>query len=128
MLNVVAAILKNNDNKILIAKRQQGKSIAGFWEFPGGKIEQGETPEEALIRELKEEMYIDIAIDNYFGENVHSYDTITIKLIAFQGSIVNGNIKLSVHDDCRWVGIEELKNFNFAPADIYFVEKLMDNK
>lgn len=128
MLNVVAAILKNNDNNILIAKRQQGKSMAGLWEFPGGKIEKGETSEEALIRELKEEMDIDIAIDNYFGENVHSHDTITIKLIAFQGSIVKGNIKLSVHDECRWVSIEELKNFNFAPADIYFVDKLMENK
>jgi 8-oxo-dGTP diphosphatase len=102
--------------------------MGGFWEFSGGKIELEETPEEALIRELKEEMDIDLAIDNYFGEIVHSYDTNTIKLIAFQGSIVKGNIKISVHDECRWVNIEELKNFNFASADIYFVEKLMNNR
>lgn len=64
-----------------------------FLEFPGGKIEPGETPKEVLVRELKEEMDIDIIIDNYFGENIYSYDTITIKLIAFQGIIVKGNLR-----------------------------------
>ena len=72
MINVVAAILEKED-KILIAKKKEGKPLAGFWEFPGGKVENGETLEKALIRELKEEMDIEIEIKDYVGESIHDY-------------------------------------------------------
>lgn len=66
MINVVAAVIKNDNGKILITQRNLKKSQGGWWEFPGGKIEQGETREEAIIREIKEELTIDIKVDSYF--------------------------------------------------------------
>ena len=81
MIEVTAAILEDG-NKIMIARRGKGKHLAGFWEFPGGKIEQDETPEICLIRELKEEFEIDVSIGSYIGESVFKYPEKTIKLIG----------------------------------------------
>lgn len=125
MVDVVAAILQNDKKEILIAKRKQGKSQGGLWEFPGGKVEPGEKPEESLARELREEMNIEVEVGQYFGENIHHYENIIIKLIAFRGRIVSGKIDLIDHDDYVWVDAEELNKYNFAPADIPLVERLL---
>jgi 8-oxo-dGTP diphosphatase len=125
MIDVVAAILQNNNKEILIAKRKQGKSQGGLWEFPGGKVEKGERPEESLMRELIEEMSIEIEVDKYFAENIHHYESISIRLIAFKGRITKGKIELKDHDEYAWVSIEKLINFQFAPADIPIVKKLI---
>lgn len=118
MINVVAAILQKEE-KILIAKKRKGKPLAGFWEFPGGKIEIGEIPEEALIRELKEEMDIEIEVNKYIGESVYDYgNNKIVSLKGYTATIKDGEIKLSDHDEYRWITLEEIQEYNMAPADI----------
>lgn len=124
MIKVVAAILKKED-KILIAKKREGKPLAGMWEFPGGKIEEGETPEESLIRELREEMDIKIKVKEYVGESIYDYgDGKVISLKGFTAEIVEGNIKLTDHDEYKWVTLEEIYNYKVAPADIPLISKI----
>ena len=124
MIKVVAAILKKED-KILIAKKREGKPLAGMWEFPGGKIEEGETPEESLIRELREERDIKIKVKEYVGESIYDYgDGKVISLKGFTAEIVEGNIKLTDHDEYKWVTLEEIYNYKVAPADIPLISKI----
>ena len=123
MINVVAAVIKN-EGKILIAKRNLKKSQGGLWEFPGGKIELNESREAAIIREIKEELTIDINVENYIGEKIFNYPDKDVNLIALECKIINGNIKLLEHEDAKWIDISDLDNFEFAPADMFIVEKL----
>lgn len=124
MINVVAAIIKNEGGKILIAKRNLKKSQGGLWEFPGGKIEKDETREEAIIREIKEELTIDIKIDNYLAEKIFNYPDKDINLIAMECTQIGGNVELTEHEDYKWVTSDELTNFEFAPADEFIVERV----
>lgn len=124
MINVVAAIIKNGEGKILITQRNLKKSQGGLWEFPGGKIEKGETREEAIIREIKEELTIEINVESYLGEKVFEYPEKSINLIALNCRVKSGNIYLTEHEEARWVEKEELNSFEFAPADIFIVKKL----
>ena len=127
MINVVAAILEKED-KILIAKKRKGKPLAGLWEFPGGKVEEGETLEKALIRELKEEMDIEIEIKDYIGESVYDYgEDIIVSLKGYTAVIKSGNIKLSDHDEYKWVSLDEIHNYNIAPADIPLIDFIKEN-
>lgn len=126
MINVVAAIIKNEGGKILIAKRNLKKSQGGLWEFPGGKIEKDETREEAIIREIKEELTIDIKVDKYLAEKVFNYPDKDINLIAMECTQIGGNVELTEHEDYRWVTSEELTNFEFAPADEFIVERMKE--
>lgn len=125
MRKVTAAILIRDGN-VLIAKRKPGKRLASFWEFPGGKIEEGETPEECLKREMKEELGIDINVGQYFGENVYHYEFGTVRLMGFWASMKGGVITPRVHDEVRWVTPDNLDQFIFTPADLPFVKKLME--
>lgn len=127
MIQVVAAIIFNH-NEVLIAKRNKEKRLGGFWEFPGGKIEKGETPEESLRREIKEELDIEIKIIDKFGENVYDYQDFEINLIAYKAEIASGRIVAKEHEAWQWVKIEELGVYEFAPADVVFVEKLVRDK
>ncbi|WP_091160426.1 8-oxo-dGTP diphosphatase MutT [Paenibacillus sp. 453mf] len=124
MIEVAAAIIEETDGRMLIARRREGKSQAGLWEFPGGKIEVGESPELCLIRELQEEMNIKIEPYAFFAVNEHTYDTVTIRLIAYKARILGGTIQLSDHEEYKWVQAAELTQYQFAPADIPFVEQL----
>lgn len=125
MIQVAAALIENKDGKLLIARRAQGKSQAGLWEFPGGKLEEGESPEACLVRELLEEMNIVIAPSAYFGTNDYDYGSVQIRLHAYRAVYLSGEINLQDHDEFRWVDIEELPDFEFAPADIKFIEALL---
>lgn len=125
MLEVVAAIIINEAGEILIAQRKANKSMGGLWEFPGGKIETGETPEDSLIREIKEEMNIDIEVQQYFGENIHNYGDKIIKLMAYYAKKIKGEIKLQDHESCKWVMPKALKEYKFSAADQPFVEELI---
>lgn len=124
MINVVAAVIKDDNGKILITQRNLKKSQGGLWEFPGGKIEPNETKEQAIIREIKEELTIDINVKDYIDEKIFTYPEKDINLIALECSIINGNIELLEHEDYRWVSSSELENFEFALADMFIVEKL----
>lgn len=116
MIEVVAGIIYK-DNKFLIAQRNLKKSQGGFWEFPGGKVEPGETYEEALRREIKEEFDADIEVNEYVGENVHHYPEKDIKLIFYKAKLVSKEIKLLEHEDFRWITKQEKDNFEFSGAD-----------
>ena len=124
IIKVVAAILQKED-KILIARKKEGKPLAGYFEFPGGKIEKGETPEESLARELMEEMKIKIDVKEYVGESIYDYGNgKVISLLGYISEIIDGEIKLSDHDRYEWVTLEEINNYKIAPADIPLIDKL----
>jgi 8-oxo-dGTP diphosphatase len=120
---VTAAILIVDD-RILIAKRKKGDHLANKWEFPGGKVEDGETPEECLKREMKEEFEIDVSIGEYLGESIYHYEHGSIKLLAYRTYWEGSDISLQAHDDLSWASLDQLPSYDFAPADVAFVEKL----
>lgn len=116
MIEVVAGIIYK-DNKFLIAQRNLKKAQGGLWEFPGGKVEKGETYEEALIREIREEFNADIEVEEYVGENIHHYPEKDIKLIFYKAKLLSDNIELIEHEDFRWITKQEKNEFKFAGAD-----------
>lgn len=116
MIEVVAGIIYKED-KFLIAQRNLKKSQGGFWEFPGGKVEKGETYEEALKREIKEEFDADIEVKEYVGENIHHYPEKDIKLIFYKAELLSNTIKLLEHEDFRWITKESKDKFEFSGAD-----------
>ena len=124
MINVVAAVIKDENEKILITQRNLKKSQGGLWEFPGGKIEPNETRENAIVREIKEELDIDIEVKSYLSEKVFNYPEKDINLIALECKKVSGDIKLLEHEDYKWVSKNELNNFQFAPADLFIIENI----
>lgn len=128
MINVVAGIIRNKDNKILIAQRNMKKSQGGLWEFPGGKIENDETMEEAIVREIKEELDMDIVFESYFDEKKYIYPEKEINLIALNCRIVGEKYNVLEHEKVEWITVEEFDNFEFAPADVYFVNKLKNKE
>jgi len=122
----VTAALMMKDNLILIAKRKPDAELANVWEFPGGKIEAGETPEECLRREMKEEFNIDVTVDDFFANSIYHYEHGSIELLAYWTHWKDGVITLIDHSEVKWVTIDELDNYDFAPADIPFVKKLKE--
>lgn len=129
MKQVTAAILIK-DTKILIAKRKADDRQANKWEFPGGTVEQNESPEACLKREMKEEFGIEVTIGEYIGESIYPYSHGAIKLLAYRAHWESGKIALKDHADYRWVSSEQLTEYDFAPADIPIVAILQhkDNK
>jgi 8-oxo-dGTP diphosphatase len=123
IVKVTAAILVKH-GKIIIAQRKSSDRLSGKWEFPGGKIEPGETPEQCLSRELKEEFDIDVTIGEYLGSNIHHYDHISIDLMAYRASWVSGAIRMNDHKAYHWITVEQIPEFDFAPADIPFADML----
>ena len=114
--DVVAAIIIKDD-KYFIAQRNRNKHMGLSWEFPGGKVEEGESFEIALKREIEEELNIEINIKNKLGEENYQDDKINVKLHYFICSHFNGEIILSEHEDSAWVTKNEFKNYNFAEGD-----------
>ena len=127
MIDVTAAILFKND-KLLIAQRKSGDKLPDEWEFPGGKVENDETPEQCLKREMKEEFGIDVIVGEFLGESVYHYDHISIRLLAYRAFWNTGELKIREHQSIRWVTINQIDQFDFAPADMPFVEKLRRNE
>ena len=127
MIDVTAAIIIH-ENKLLIAQRKSTDKLPNKWEFPGGKVEEGETLEECLIREMQEEFAIDVTIGEHIGESIYHYDHISIELLAYRTYWEDGEINLKDHDDFKWISLEELVDFDFAPADLVFVEKLQNGE
>ena len=125
-INVVGAILVEN-GKILCAQRGEDKSLAYLWEFPGGKIESGETPQEALVRELQEELLIEVDVQSeIFEETSYQYDFGLVHLTTFICLLKTGTPQLTEHIAVNWLAPNELNNLEWAPADIPAVEKLME--
>lgn len=120
---VTAAVIEK-DGKVLIAQRRKGSTLAGKWEFPGGKIEPGETAEACLKRELKEEFNIDAEIGKFIMASRFRYCLVPIELLAYRVKHVFGDFKANEHDQIRWVSPSELGSYDFMPADRPIVRML----
>jgi len=123
-VEVVAAVIQK-DNKIFCAQRNLSKSMGGKWEFPGGKIEIGETREESLVREIKEELDSDIVVDKYLITVEHDYPTFHITMHAYLCTLVKGELILKEHNDSGWLSKEELLSLDWADADKPIVNKIL---
>ena len=117
MITVVAAIIKKNDT-YLIARRAKHKDHAGKWEFPGGKIDLGETPENALERELFEEFRILTKTGKHVTTNQYDYGTFQIELMAYEVAYIGGSFQLTDHDQIAWVTLEEIGLYDLSEADV----------
>lgn len=124
-IKVVAAIIQK-ENKILATKRGYGEFI-NMWEFPGGKIELGETKEQALVREIKEELNIEISVDKFAIDIEYQYPNFYLFMSCFMCSIKEGSIELLEHNDGKWITKEDLNTLNWLPADIDAVNYLKEN-
>mgnify|MGYP000896386312 CR=1 FL=1 len=125
MKEVTAAIIRSGE-KILICQRAADDERGLLWEFPGGKREENETLEECIIREIKEELELDIKPLGVFTKSIYEYGGNKIYFTVFNAEIVGGSLKLNVHNAARWVTIEEMSGYEFMPADIEFVKKLQE--
>lgn len=123
MVEVVAALIWDKD-KFLICQRPAHKARGLLWEFVGGKIEKGETKEQALIRECKEELAVTLAVGDVFMDVVHEYSDITVHLILFNATIAEGVPQLIEHNDLKWITCEEISKYNFCPADTEILKEL----
>ena len=121
----IAVIVR--DGRILICQRPANTTLGGLWEFPGGKIEAGETPEECLARELKEELNIEVLVGEFCTEVTHAYGNKHINLKAYYCTIVGGEIKVSVHDKYKWVRLMDLLGYDLLPADVPIARKVMED-
>lgn len=121
-IEVVAAIIKHN-NEILVTRRGYGEFV-DMWEFPGGKIEPSETREVALIREIKEELEVDIDVNEFLTTIEYDYSTFHLTMHCFICSIYDGELHLNAHNDAKWITLEQLDSLNWIPADVLVVEKL----
>jgi 8-oxo-dGTP diphosphatase len=126
-LIVVTAAIIEKDGKFLIAKRSKGRHLEGKWEFPGGKIEKGETPEACLARELKEEFGIVTKIGDFVAESIFDYGDRKIKLLGYRAKYISGEFKLNAHDEIKWINKSEFGIFDFAPADLPLIEKILNS-
>ncbi|MEC0269430.1 (deoxy)nucleoside triphosphate pyrophosphohydrolase [Paenibacillus anseongense] len=127
-MKIVAAALLINEGKILIAQRKSSDKLAGKWEFPGGKQEPGESLVECLKREINEEFGIDVKVGEFFDQNTYHYESGSIELHAYWCTWTSGEMIPVDHDDVRWVSIDEMSNYDFAPADVPFVNKLRQTR
>ncbi|WP_316811651.1 (deoxy)nucleoside triphosphate pyrophosphohydrolase [Pedobacter heparinus] len=124
MISVAAAIIFKK-NEVLIAKRAAHKSLAGYWEFPGGKIEADELPEQCLLRELAEELQIIVKVNDHLMDHIHDYGDFVIELKAYSCSFVEGQLTLTDHDEVLWVNVNDLLSYPLAPADVPIAKQLM---
>lgn len=120
---VVAALIWDGD-RFLICQRPEKKARALLWEFAGGKVEPGETKEQALIRECREELAVTVSVGSVFLEVVHSYPDITVHLTIFHATIAEGVPQKLEHKEIRWISPGEIRDFDFCPADQAILEKI----
>lgn len=125
-VQVVTAAIIEQDGCLLLARRGPGGSLAGRWEFPGGKLEHGETPEACLARELHEELAITASIGDLFTESTYDYGSGQLRLMAFYATITEGVPRLSVHSELAWVDPRSLPLFDLLPADVPIASKLAE--
>ena len=126
-IRVVAAIIKTvneNGEPIIFATQRGYGDFKGGWEFPGGKIEEGETPQEALVREIKEELETEISVGELIDTIEYDYPTFHLSMDCFWAEIVSGDLVLTEHEAAKWLTKDELDSVEWLPADITLIEKV----
>lgn len=123
MTEVAAALIWDGD-RFLACQRPANKARGLLWEFVGGKVEPGETREQALIRECREELAITVRVDDIFMEVTHEYPDLTVHLTLFHAAIADGTPQMLEHNDLRWVTIQEMDELAFCPADEVILDEL----
>ena len=126
MLEVTAGIIKN-EGKYLICQRAKDDEAPESWEFPGGKLEVGETLEQCIIREIKEELNLDVEVIEKFDTTLFNHNDKTIHVTFFKCNIVGGELIMNVHMDYAWVEPKDLTSYDFLPADKDVIERLSMN-
>lgn len=127
MTEVVAALIWDGD-RFLACQRPAHKARGLLWEFVGGKVEPGETKEQALIRECREELGVALSVGDVFMEVIHEYPDLTVCLTLFNASIAEGVPRKLEHNDIRWITVEEIPQYDFCPADEEILKKLMNER
>ena len=127
MTEVVAALIWDG-GRFLICQRPAHKARGLLWEFVGGKVEPGETHSEALRRECREELGIELAVQDVFTDVVHAYPDLTVHLTLFNAAIAAGEPQLLEHNDLRWITPDEIPDFDFCPADIEILQRITAQK
>lgn len=122
---VVAALIWDND-KFMICQRPAHKARALLWEFVGGKVEPGETKEQALIRECQEELAITLSVGDIFMDVLHKYPDITVHLTLFNATIAEGAPQKLEHNDIQWISPVEISSYDFCPADEEILKKITE--
>ena len=123
MIEVVAALIWDKD-KFMICQRPVYKARGLLWEFVGGIVEEGETKEQALVRECQEELSVTLSVGDVFMDVVHEYPDITVHLTLFNATIAEGVPQKLEHNDIRWISVSEIDNYNFCPADIKILDRI----
>lgn len=123
--NPVAAAIVTESGHVLVTRRAPGQKLAGFWEFPGGKVEHDETPQGCIVRELGEELSLTVIAGEIIAESVFTYPDGAINLIAVETQIVGGSIALTVHDAFEWHKPADLLDIQLAPADIPIAHEII---
>lgn len=124
MLEVVAGVFKHN-NKILIAQRPKEKHMGDKWEFPGGKVEQGETDQHALIRELQEEFETIVKVQDHICAVQYDYANLSVNINVYYVEAAPDTIKMIEHQDIKWIDKKELLQYDLAPADILIAQNIL---
>ena len=127
MTEVVAALIWDND-KFMICQRPEHKARGLLWEFVGGKVESGETKEQALIRECREELNILLSVGDVFMEVIHEYPDIMVHLTLFNATIAEGEPQKLEHNDIQWITPIEIPNYEFCPADEKILDKIIKER
>ena len=125
MTEVVAVLIWDKD-KFMVCQRPTHKAKGLLWEFVGGKVEQGETKEQALIRECREELAVTLSVGNVFMDVVHEYPDLTVHLTLFNAVIIEGVPQKLEHNDIKWISPSEISNYEFCPADVEILKKITD--
>ncbi len=126
MTQVVAALIRQN-NRFLICRRPVHKTRGLLWEFVGGKVEKGETKQQALMRECMEELAVKVRVDDVYMQLVHEYPDMTVELTLFNAAIVEGEPQLLEHSEIRYISVDEIDRFDFCPADVEILKKLKED-
>ena len=123
MTEVVAALIWDGV-RFMICQRPAHKARGLLWEFVGGKVEPGETREQALVRECREELAVTVSVGEIFAEVTHEYPDLTVHLTLFHASIAEGTPQMREHNDIRWITVDEIQQYEFCPADQPILESL----
>lgn len=124
MKEVVAALIRNGDGRFLICQRPSYKARGLLWEFVGGKVEEGESKRDALIRECKEELDVTVEVGDVFAEVTHRYPDIDIHLTLFNAAVTDGTLRLIEHNAVAWITPDMIDDYGFCPADVEILKKI----